>query len=441
MKPKIIDLFSGCGGLTLGFEKAGFEIAGGIELVPAAHSTVSFNFHQRYGRPSLHLCGDITQMEGSVFENCIGAEGCIVIGGPPCQAYSMAGRGKLRSLGDHRINTNDSRGYLFQDFLRFVYDLQAKAVVMENVPEATSFGDINVPEIVSRDLSEHGYDVWWTILNSADFGVPQIRERLFVIAVRRDLGISVNLPKPTHRDSRGIFVSSRANTEKVTESAFYRKALTPSEDATPWVTVGEALSDLPSLLKDSKSRYRNHELSEAMSYISAPACQYQDIMRTWYGRSRDYVTANAFRNNTRDFQIFERMNQGDKYDDALRIAEEIFREKTSLFGYTENDPQYMKLHKSIVPCYDSTKFIDKWHRLSEDAPSHTVVAHLSVDTYSHLHPWEPRGISVREAARLQSFPDEFLFMCSMGDAFKQVGNAVPPLLSYAIAKQLKEALK
>lgn len=439
MLPKIIDLFSGCGGLTLGFEKAGFEIAGGIEMMPPAHATVSYNFHQRYGLPNKHICGDITQIEAEVFSNDIGKEGCIVIGGPPCQAYSMAGRGKLKSLGETRVNTKDSRGYLFQDFLRFVYSLDAKGVVMENVPEAASFGSMNVPEIVCADLEEHGYDAWWTILNSADYGVPQIRERLFVVAVKKSLGIRIDLPSPTHRDNNNVFSSTRSNTSNILESKYYRKAIPSNTSCRPWVTVGEALSDLPSLLGDSASKYCNHQVSEALPYVSPSSCEFQEIMRKWYGKDRNYVTGNSFRNNTRDFPIFDRMRQGDNFVDAVRIAEEIFKEKVLLYGYTEIDPQYKKLHKQIVPCYDATKFLDKWRRLSENMPSHTVVAHLSVDTYSHIHPWEPRGISVREAARLQSFPDDFLFMCSMGDAFKQVGNAVPPLLSYAIAKQLRNS--
>ena len=168
MLPKIIDLFSGCGGLTLGFEKAGFEIVAGIELMPEACKTISYNLDYRYGHEQTHICGDIAEIDANVFKDRFGDEGCIVIGGPPCQAYSLAGRAKLRSLGDDRVNTNDARGYLYQDFLRFVYDLDAKAVIMENVPESTNFGDMNIPEIVCNSLEEHGYHAYWTILNAAD---------------------------------------------------------------------------------------------------------------------------------------------------------------------------------------------------------------------------------------------------------------------------------
>ena len=94
-----------------------------------------------------------------------------------------------------------------------------------------------------------------------------------------------------------------------------------------------------------------------------------------------------------------------------------------------------------MPQYDREKFENKWKRLDANKPSHTVVAHLEKDTYSHIHPWEPRGISVREAARLQSFPDDFVFNCSMSNAFRQIGNAVPPLLSLAVAKTIYDSFK
>ena len=133
------------------------------------------------------------------------------------------------------------------------------------------------------------------------------------------------------------------------------------------------------------------------------------------------------------------MKQGDGYVEASAIADELFSKACDAQGISisSNPEQYEKLKKQIVPPYDRNNFKSKWQKLRLDAPSHTLVAHLSVDTYSHIHPVEPRGISVREAARLQSFPDGFLFQCSMGDAFKQIGNAVPPLLAGAIARQIR----
>ena len=135
------------------------------------------------------------------------------------------------------------------------------------------------------------------------------------------------------------------------------------------------------------------------------------------------------------------MKQGDNYIEASKIADDLFAQEAKMFGYESGTEEYNKLQKKMVPVYDRDKFENKWKRLELDKPAHTLVAHLSKDTYSHIHPAEPRGISVREAARIQSFPDDFFFDCSMGDAYKQIGNAVPPLLAYATAKSVMNAFK
>lgn len=441
MLPKVIDLFSGCGGLTLGFEKAGFDIVAGIELMPEACKTISYNLDYRYGREQTHICGDITDIDASIFKDSFGTEGCIVIGGPPCQAYSLAGRAKLRSLGDDRVNTNDARGYLYQDFLRFVYDLDAKAVVMENVPESTSFGDMNIPEIVCDSLEKHGYIAYWTILNSADYGVPQLRERVIVFGIKESEIGRIELPFPTHKCETDYQTQYQKRFESIDKNEHF-KMPNSSENATrPWVTVSDAFSDLPVLFPTADSKYRAVKLNEEIDYKTEPQNDFQREMRNWYGNESFASSANAFRNNKRDFGIFEKMKQGDNFTDASKIADELFEKEAKMFGYERGSENYEKLRKKMVPVYDRDKFENKWKRLEEGKPSHTLVAHLSKDTYSHIHPTEPRGISVREAARLQSFPDDFFFDCSMGDAYKQIGNAVPPLLSYAVAKSVYSAFK
>ena len=441
MLPKIIDLFSGCGGLTLGFEKAGFDMAAGIELMPAACQTISYNLDFRYGRDQTHICADITKVEASVFKDKYGEEGCIVIGGPPCQAYSIAGRAKLRSLGKDRINTRDSRGYLYQDFLRFVYELNAKAVVMENVPESTNYGEMNIPETVCESLEEQGYRAYWTILNAADYGVPQLRERVFVIGVKEELGKTIELPIPTHKSKEEYQTANQKRFDTFIQNPHFRKPISSTDACKTWVTVGEAISDLPILFPSVGSKYRLAKLNEEQDYRTEAQNEFQHNMRNWYGIENLSVTANAFRNNKRDFPIFARMKQGDDYTDASRIADELFAQEAAVFGFKPGTPEYIKLQRKMVPVYDRDKFLSKWHRLEENRPSNTIIAHLYNDTYSHIHPTEPRGISVREAARIQSFPDDFFFDCSMGDAFKQIGNAVPPLLALAVALRIQEAFK
>ena len=438
--PEVIDLFSGCGGLALGFQRNGFQITHGIELMPEATETVSYNLHWRYGEESSHVCGDITKMDASDLVPLIGKNGCIVIGGPPCQAYSLVGRAKLRSLGNNRINTKDKRGYLYQDFLRYAIGLGARAVVMENVPEATDFGNLNIPERVCSILKDNGYHAFWTILNAADFGVPQIRERVFVIAVKNDEPGKFEMPVPeysSHEDFRTQNQQRFGSFEK--DYHYFRRPVTADPSLPDWVTVDDALSDLPELFPTARTRYVLNKITAPFPYRSEPQNKYQHLMREWYGVDPVVVTGNCFRRTIRDYPIFAQMKQGDGYVEASAIADELFSKACDAQGISisSNPEQYEKLKKQIVPPYDRNNFKSKWQKLRLDAPSHTLVAHLSVDTYSHIHPVEPRGISVREAARLQSFPDGFLFQCSMGDAFKQIGNAVPPLLAGAIARQIR----
>ena len=441
MLPKVIDLFSGCGGLALGFEKAGFDIVAGIELMPEACKTISYNLAWRYGKEETHVCGDITEIEGDIFKEKIGDEGCIIIGGPPCQAYSMAGRGKLRSLGEDRINTKDLRGFLYQDFLRFVFAMDARAVVMENVPESTNFGGLNIPEIVCKELSEKGYNAFWTILNSADFGVPQVRERVFVIAIKENEKKEVFLPIPTNKNNGDELTQHQKRFEGYKQYTYFKSPVDGNKAGLPWTTIVEAFSDLPVIFPTADSKYKLVSLNIEYPYKSKANNEFQKIMRTWYGKENYGVTANAFRKNTRDFPIFSRMKQGDNYIAASKIADELFSKEAKVFGYEKNSEEYIKLYNKMVPQYDREKFENKWRRLDETKLSHTLVAHLAKDTYSHIHPWEPRGITVREAARIQSFPDDFFFNCSMGDAYKQIGNAVPPLLSLGVAKTVFSAFR
>ena len=439
--PEIIDLFSGCGGLALGFQNAGFRVTHGIELVKEAVETVSYNLHWRYGEESKHICGDITNMDASVFKEEIGPSGCIVIGGPPCQAYSLVGRAKLRSLGEHRVNVNDKRGYLYQDFLRFVLDLKARAVVMENVVEATNYGGQNIPQTVCEILESNGYKAYWTILNSADYGVPQIRDRVIVIGILESENIDINLPIPTNRNPEDKPTQMQMRFKTFTNCNNFLMPNQAAPCADSWITVGEAISDLPELFPTAYTKYILNKINMPMHYNNSAENDYQRLMRSWYGSEQTMVTGNCFRKTVRDFPIFAEMEQGDDYVRASEIADTLLARACKARGImpVDGNQDYEKLKKAIVPPYDRKNFTSKWQRLCMNKPSHTLVAHLSVDTYSHIHPYEPRGISVREAARLQSFPDGFLFQCNMGDSFKQIGNAVPPLMAKGIAEQVKEA--
>ncbi|HOK71776.1 MAG TPA: DNA cytosine methyltransferase [Bacillota bacterium] len=436
--PQVIDLFSGCGGLSLGFQAAGFSILGGIDVDETAVDTAAYNLSWRFGFEGFHLCCDIRHVDGEVFSNIERTGPIVVVGGPPCQAYSLVGRAKLRSLGREREHTNDHRGYLFEDFIRFAEQLDADVVVMENVPESIDYGGLNVPEHIAECLNTIGYRAKWTILNAADYGVPQVRERVFVVAFRDNYDGNFCFPVPTHAPTFDLPSYVDRQVSRFHGLKYFVPPPEYPKDVVPWVTVEEALSDLPVLFSTAQSRYRFLKPSIRLPYKTSAKCEYQRLMRSWYGTKTTGVTGHCFRRNERDFRIFERMQEGDDYSDASVIADKLLAEAARAQGVSPlNSPaEFEELRKKIVPPYSRTKFLNKWKRLTRNQPSHTLTAHLGIDTYSHIHPWEPRGISVREAARLQSFPDEFLFLGSMNDAFRHIGNAVPPLLAKAIADQI-----
>lgn len=431
---QILDLFSGCGGLSYGFFMQGIHTFSGIEADKQACQTISYNLHWKNGIDKEHINDDISNVNIKDLE-LNNDYPVITIGGPPCQAYSRIGRPKLRSLGAHRFGLNDNRAFLYKEFIRLALNSNSIAVVMENVPESVDFFGMNIPQIVCNELEENGYNAIWTILNAADFGVPQTRERVFVIAIKKEFGEITILPEPTNKSPENR-VDYKERFKKFTEFNNFRIPIFPENSLPNWVTVKEAISDLPALYLDSKEPYVNNKMSTKLPYQTPPLNDYQRKMRELSPNEyKEYIDGNSFRNTPRDFRIFERMKPGDDYKRAHEIAMELFKEACEFYNISINDTEeYNKLLKEYVPPYDTTKFLSKWKRLIPDKPSHTLVAHLGTDTYSHIHPWEPRGISVREAARLQSFPDDFIFNVPMGAAFTQIGNAVPPLLSKAVAK-------
>ena len=181
---------------------------------------------------------------------------------------------------------------------------------------------------------------------------------------------------------------------------------------------------------------------------SRPKSAYQRLMREWPGFETDgWVTCNALRNTPRDFPIFREMAEGDRYPEAVAVAARLLEQKISAerlrLARELTRKELGVLKRATVPPYDAGKFESKWTKFRREKPSHTVVAHLQYDTYSHIHydNEQARAITVREAARLQSFPDGFRFLGSMREAFRQVGNAVPPLLAQALGEALLTVLR
>lgn len=398
--------------------------------------------HWKNGKDKNHLCKDIKEVKGLdlIKEK---SSPLITIGGPPCQAYSRIGKSKIRSLGEHRFGLNDERAFLYKEFLRIAFELNSEAIVMENVPESVNFLGMNIPQTVCEILEENGYNAIWIILNSADFGVPQTRERVFVLAIKKEMGKIRFLPEPTHRNPGDNEQKLISRFQKYADNTNFRFPLLAKQCSPAWVTVQEALGDLPALFPTADTKYRLNKMGTKLDYQSPPTNDFQKKMRRISENSfLNKVDGNCFRNTQRDFRIFEKMLPGHDYRDAVNIANQLFEEACYYYNinkYQENE--YLKLKKEYIPPYDDTKFHAKWKKLRLNKPSHTLVAHLGTDTYSHIHPVEPRGISVREAARLQSFPDDFIFNVPMGSAFKQIGNAVPPFLAKGIAKAILKNIK
>jgi len=317
---------------------------------------------------------------------------------------------------------------------------------MENVPDILNHGGHNIAEEISEVLESRGYRCGYTLLNAARYGVPQMRERMFLIAYRKELQQSVEFPKPTHWvDLPAGYEGSRAVALKLlskdlfSESARYIPAPEAGRDLEPAVTAKQAIEDLPTiyareLLADGLLTRGARRLNIPVAFIRPRSIsRYAEQMRSWAGfPAKASLYDHVIRYLPRDYELFSRLQPGDQYPQAYACALKMFDEKLALLRKKKAAPQpgtaaWRRLRDSIVPPYDPDKFPNKWRKMEEDWPARTLMAHLGKDSYSHIHYDSEQGrtISVREAARLQSFPDGFVFSGTMNPAFRQIGNAVP----------------
>jgi DNA (cytosine-5)-methyltransferase 1 len=215
------------------------------------------------------------------------------------------------------------------------------------------------------------------------------------------------------------------------------------------VKVSEALDDLLTIRDHlSGNGVARGDFRQAVPYRRGPGNPYTELMRCWPGLpAADSIFDHVIRRTPRDHETFRRMRHGDRYPQAIRIARQRFEEELRRLEREGRAPaadtaEWQELEARFIPPYPEGNFEDRWRKLIPNQPSWTVPAHLARDSYSHIHhdSKQARMISVREAARLQSFPDAFLFSGNMGDCFRQIGNAVPPLLAWAIAFRLLEVL-
>jgi DNA (cytosine-5)-methyltransferase 1 len=464
-KPRVLDLFAGCGGISLGFEAAGFDMRGAVEFDPDAARSHGLNFHAGALEHSEAI--DITKTSPSELCMKLGLGPVtdaidVVVGGPPCQAFARVGRSKLREIEEHpEAFIHDPRAQLYKKYLEYVDAFQPLAVLMENVPDMLNHGGQNIAEETCEVLEAKGYVCRYTLLNAAFYGVPQMRERMFLIAYRRELAVPVSFPAPTHylvlppgyEGSRSVALKTLRNLVGDAHSYIIPPAAT--KDLPPAVTAEDALSDLPAinareLLAEGKIARGARRFDTPVRYSRKKPSAYAQLMRNWpkHEALRVGLTDHVIRYLPRDYELFARMNPGDQYPEAYGHAVEMFKERLLVARMegketVEGSPEYKALWDSIVPPYDATKFPNKWRKMWRDQPARTLMAHLGKDSYSHIHydSSQARTISVREAARLQSFPDGFRLSGTMNPAFKQIGNAVPPLLAMALANQMMQALK
>lgn len=466
--PTLLDLFSGCGGISLGFERAGFSVVGGVERDPDAAKSFEDNFRtKRKVKPRCWLTEgalDITRTDPVALARKAGVDlrsaVDVLVGGPPCQAFARIGRAKLRSVTkDPEAWLNDSRVDLYKAYLRFVAAFSPCAIMMENVPDFLTHGGENMAEEACSNLESLGYRAWYTLMNASFWGIPQHRERMILVAIHRSVDGEWEFPVPTHRAKppsgyKGARFAAMAHVPEAVADETRRKGsfvrfVTPPDSKVlrprlpPAVSVSQGIGDLPDIpWKEIGPRFSRTE--RTWSYRRGKPSSYAEVMRSWSDHTRPsdrLIRDHLTRYLPRDFPIFASMKHGEEYPAMHDRQMEKRDRKARRLGIRKGTKRWEMLTAKMVPPYPRDKFPNKWWRLDPDLPARTLLAHLGKDGYTHIHPKNPRVISVREAARLQSFPDGFRFSGAMNSMFRQIGNAVPPLLAYAVAKRLQKILR
>lgn len=389
-----IDLFAGCGGLSEGFYKQEFKALTHVEIDHFACETLKTRM-KYYGYNDVEnsvLELDITSKDViSKISKVVGKKDVdLIIGGPPCQSFSTLGRAKD---GDGMVN--DPRNFLFESYIKVLDKFKPKFFVFENVTGLLS-AKINGEHIVTKILKELGknYKVVSKpnsmVLNSADYGVPQIRKRVIIIGVRKDIDVSPEYIygsiKKTHCDS------SEIGTNKLKK----------------YVTVKEAISELPKL-----------KPGEGQKSISFNPKDDNDFLK--------HIRPNS------KYELLDHVSRTHNDLDVKRYVA-MSKNKWDFSELLEKSPD---LNHPKARVFNNSYVVQHW-----DSPSKTIIAHLYKDGNQFIHPDYKQGrtLTPREAARLQSFPDDFVFEGSKTQQFKQIGNAVPPLFAEAIAKSIKQIL-
>lgn len=394
-----IDLFVGCGGLSEGFEQSRkYKMIGAVEWEPSPVKELRNHLKNRWGIQDSEervLQFDIQRTEelfngwkDKKFGESKGLDALVgnrqldvIIGGPPCQAYSVAGR-----IRDEHGMREDYRNYLFESYLKVVQHYKPRVFVFENVPGILSAkpgdGSVRIIDLIQKAFADAGYavlpDLSNAIIDMTEYGVPQNRKRIIILGVSKE-----------HYGDKAEAMVEKFYSSYLPEYKIEKKA-----------TVRDAIGDLPKL----------RPLDEPISYLGR---------KLSHSVSDPLINGHISRfHNKRDIELFKFLEE-DIASGRMKYtsAKSLKTLYTKLTGKTSN--------------------VHKYYVLRWDEPSNLIPAHLFKDGLRHIHPdpEQARTITVREAARLQTFPDDYYFNCSQTDAFKMIGNAVPPLFAISIWQQ------
>lgn len=409
-KYNFIDVFSGAGGLSEGFFNCNFNPIAHVEMNKYAAETLKtrscYYYYKKIGKLEYYydyLLGKITRNElyagvplevlGTVIneeisdktykrifdriDNIMESDGMgevdVLIGGPPCQAYSLVGRSSTKGGMDE-----DPRNDLYIQYARFLNKYKPKVFVFENVPGMLTAKKGVIWKRICKRLKTVGYNIEYKLVNSHDFGVLQNRKRIIIIGWRKDLDLKY--PKFQNREF----------------------------DA----TVNDILSDLPPLMPGEEN---NKYATEPSKYL----------LESGIRNKKDILTDHQTRN----------IREVDR--EIYRIAIKMWNNNHRRLHYTDL-PARLKFHNN------NTSFLDRFKVVEGDMQyAHTMLAHISKDGHYYIHPdiLQARSLSVREAARIQSFPDDYYFEGPRTAKFVQIGNAVPPLMAKGIATSIEQLLK
>mgnify|MGYP001222303450 CR=1 FL=1 len=352
---KVLDLFCGCGGISSGFYKSGFEIVGGIDSDKDSIETFKYNF------PNANvICDDISKIQNNFISDFFPADVDIIVGGPPCQGFSNANRWQNEK--------DDPRNKLFFEFLRFVERINPRVILIENVRGILTKDNGFAKERIIENIKSLGYEIFPEILNASDYGVPQNRFRAFFVGFKNDLR------------KKEIQLKKNNSQKKI--------------------TVKDAIGELYKFEKNDIDKY----------LLSAkPNSEFRA-----YLRSKD--------NFIHNHQIIY---------PAISTQEKI--------KYVKQGGNWRDIPTELFPKLRNNRHSSAFKRLNEKDVSITIDTGNSHSNY--FHPIFNRLPTVRESARIQSFTDDFLFFGSRTSQYRQVGNAVPPLLANHIARQIKDVIK